>query len=153
MSVILVSVIILVVSVIWILLVVLVFMLFQWSVVHIGLVLPTVILVLMVLIVPVISKGREMLVVLVGIVVQFICFVGVSFWLGVLIIMVVVVFFGEIMLWASFICLRGTALVPWTASPGSLPFLAIIVLPWLISSIVVGVGSWPTKFVITTTIS
>ena len=83
-------------------------------------VLPIVTLVLMVLIVPVISKGREMLVVLVGIVVLFICFVGVSFWLGVLIIMVVVVFFGEIMLWASFICLRGTALVSRTASPGSL---------------------------------
>ena len=112
-------------------------MLFGQPVVHIGLVLPIVTLVLVVLIVPVISKGREMLIVLVGIVVPFICFIGVSFWLGILIVVVVVVFFLEIMVWASFICLRGTALVPWTVLPGSLPSLAIIVLPLFISSIVV----------------
>ena len=130
-----------------------VFILFGRPVVHIGLVLPIVTLVLMVLVAPVISKGREMLIVLVGIVVRLICSVRISFWLGVLIVVVVVVFLGEIMVWASFICLRGTALVPWTVLPGSLPFLSIIVLPWLISSIVESVGSWPTKFAITTTIS
>ena len=71
-------------------------MLFGQPVVHIGLVLPIVPLVLVVSIVPVISKGLEMLIVLVGIVVRLICSVRISFWLGVLIVVVVVVFFWKL---------------------------------------------------------